>query len=81
MNRETKLIKLKPSVHKELLDIASRREVAIGDVVEYLLDKWNQLRIFDNIPCVYCGKPLGNWKKNEIEKAFKGWYHIGCKLE
>jgi len=81
VNKETKLVKLKPSVHQELLDIAHRREVAIGDIVEYLLGKWKQLQVFDSIPCKYCGKPLGSWKKNEVEKAFKGWCHVACEPE
>jgi len=79
VNKETKLVKLKPSVHQELLDIAHRREVAIGDVVEYLLHKWKDLQVFDNIPCKYCGKPLESWKKDEIARTFKDWYHVACE--
>jgi hypothetical protein len=79
MAKETKLVKLKPSVHQELLDIASRREVAIGDVVEFLLSKWGKLQIFNDIPCKYCGKEMINWNKEQIALVFKSWYHVRCE--
>jgi len=79
MGKETKLVKLKPSVHQELLDIANKREVAIGDVVEHLLSKWSQLKIFDDIPCKYCGQTLRNWNKEQIARVFENWYHVRCE--
>jgi len=79
MNKERKLVKLKPSVHQELLDIANKREVAIGDVVEYLLSKWTKLQIFDDIPCKYCGQAMVNWNKEQIAQVFNSWYHIRCE--
>ena len=79
MEKEKRLIKLKPKVHQELLSMATRRDVAIGDVIEYLLERWERLQVFDDIPCKYCGKPLTNWGKNEVLKAFRNWYHLGCE--
>ncbi len=81
MNRERKLVKLKPNIHQELLDIASKREVAIGDVVEFLLSKWKKLQIFDDIPCKYCGKELVSWNKEQIAQVFENWFHVGCEPE
>ena len=81
MEKEKRLIKLKPKVHQELLGMATRRDVAIGDVIEYLLESWERLRVFDDIPCKYCGKPLTNWRNNEVRKAFRNWYHVGCEPE
>ena len=37
MEKEKRLIKVKPEVHQELFDIANKRDVAIGDVIENLL--------------------------------------------
>jgi len=42
MIKETKLIKVKPEVHKKLLDLANRRDVAVGDIIEYLLDNFEK---------------------------------------
>ena len=37
MEKEKRLIKVKPEVHRQLLDIANKRDVAVGDVIENLL--------------------------------------------
>ncbi len=37
MEKQPKLIKVKPEVHQQLLDVAIKRDVAIGDVIENLL--------------------------------------------
>jgi len=37
MEKEKRLIKVKPEVHRQLFDIANKRDVAIGDVIENLL--------------------------------------------
>lgn len=42
MKQERKLVKLKPNIHQELQDIANKRGVAIGDMVEFLLSKWKK---------------------------------------
>ena len=80
MTKEVKLVKLKPSVHQGLMDEAHRQGVAIGDVVEWLFGKWKRLQAFDDIPCKYCGESLVNWRREDIEMAFKDWHHASCKL-
>ena len=79
MEKEKRLIKLKPSVHQELLDIAEKRGVAIGDVIEYVLGKWKDLRVFDDIPCDICGKPMKFWTRQEVLKATGDWRHVACE--
>ena len=79
MAQERRLIKLKPAVHQQLLDIANKRDVAIGDVVEYLLGKWEELSVFDDIPCSVCAKPIPNFTRGQVLKVFEHWYHAKCK--
>jgi hypothetical protein len=79
MGKERKLVKLKPGVHQELLHMATKRDVTIGDVVEYLLVKWGELQVFDDVPCKYCSKPLGDWTREEVLRATKDWFHLKCK--
>ena len=79
MEKEKRLIKLKPRVHQELLDIAQKRGVAIGDVIEYVLEKWKDLKVFDDIPCNICGKPIGSWKRDAVLETFKDWSHFVCQ--
>jgi len=81
MEKEKRLIKLKPKVHQELLAIATRRDVAIGDVIEYLLEKWEQLQVFDSPPCSICGKPMGNFTRVQALKLLEGYRHGTCKPE
>jgi len=37
MQKEKRLIKVRPEVHQQLLDMANKRDVAIGDIIENLL--------------------------------------------
>jgi hypothetical protein len=78
MVQERRLIKLKPAVHQQLLDIANKRDVTIGDVVEYLLRKWGELSAFDDIPCSVCTKPIPNFTRDQVLKVFKSWHHGDC---
>ena len=81
MAREARLIKLKPKVHQQLLDMAMIRDVAVGDIVEFLLTKWDDLQVFDSPPCSICGKPMGNFTRTQTLKLLKTWRHGSCKLE
>ena len=81
MSKEARLIKLKPKVHQQLLDMAMTRDVAIGDIVELLLSKWNDLRVFDSPPCSICGKPMGNFTRIQALKLLKDYSHNNCKTE
>ena len=78
MEKDKRLIKLKPTVHQKLLDIAEKRGVAIGDVIEYVLQKWEDLRVFDDIPCKYCTRPM-HWKRNQVLEMTKDWSHALCE--
>ena len=78
MEKEKRLIKLKPGVHQELLDIAEKRGVAIGDVIEYVLTKWKDLRVFDDISCKYCRKPM-RWRRDQVLEMTKNWCHVLCE--
>lgn len=78
MEKEKRLIKLKPEVHQKLLDMATRRDVAIGDVIEYVLDKWEDLKVFDDIPCKYCSKPM-HWRRDQVLEMTKDWCHVLCE--
>ena len=46
--------------------------------VKALVDRLQPLVAFENIPCKYCGSPMGNWTREEVLKAFKGWGHTTC---
>ena len=81
MAKEARLIKLKPKVHRQLLDIAMTRDVAVGDIVEFLLTKWNDLRVFDSPPCSVCGKPMGSFTRVQALKLLGEYRHTGCKPE
>lgn len=81
MAREAKLIKLKPKVHQQLLDMAITRDVAVGDIVEFLLTKWSDLLVFDSPPCSICGKPMGNFTRTQALKLLKNYSHGNCKTE
>ena len=79
MAKEAKLIKLRPKVHRQLLDMAMTRDVAIGDVVEFLLTKWGDLQVFDSPPCSICGKPMGNFSRVQALELLKDYWHKTCK--
>lgn len=81
MAREARLIKLKPKVHQQLLGMAIARDVAVGDIVEFLLSKWNDLRVFDSPPCSVCSKPMGNFSRVQALKLLKDYKHSTCKVE
>ena len=81
MAREAKLIKLKPKVHQQLLDMAMAKDVTIGDIVEFLLSKWEDLQVFDSPPCAICGKPMGHFTRVQALKLLKGYSHSNCKTE
>ncbi len=81
MAKEARLIKLKPKVHQQLLDMAMIRDVAVGDIVEFLLSKWDDLRVFDSPPCSICGKAMGNFSRIQALKLLKSYSHSTCKAE
>ncbi len=81
MEKDKRLIKLKPTVHQQLLDMAMKKDVAIGDVIEFLLEKWNDLQVFDSPPCSVCGRPMGHFTRVQALKLLESYSHGTCKLE
>jgi len=81
MEKEKRLIKLKPTVHQQLFDIAMKKDVAIGDVIEFLLEKWGDLQVFDSPPCSICGRPMGHFTRAQALKLLENYSHVTCKSE
>ena len=47
-------------------------------VLKVELEVLRSLRVFLNIPCYECGRPMGNWTRDQVLKAFKSWGHTTC---
>jgi hypothetical protein len=44
-----------------------------------LKGRLSPLKVFENIPCNVCGKPLGTRNRNEVLEIFKNWHHGNCR--
>jgi hypothetical protein len=43
------------------------------------LGELRPLKVFLDLPCNYCGKPMSNnWTRDQVLRAFKGWGHSSC---
>ncbi len=45
---------------------------------KFLQERLQPLKVFENIPCKFCGKPLTNWTREQVRGAFENWHHVGC---
>jgi len=43
-----------------------------------LRERLKPLIVFEDIPCRYCGKPMSNWSRSNVLKAFEAWGHTDC---
>ncbi len=45
---------------------------------KFLQERLQPLKVFENIPCKYCGKPMTNWTREQVRETFENWHHVGC---
>ncbi len=51
---------------------------AENQALEGELQVLRPLKVFLDIPCEVCGKPMSNWTRDQVLKAFYSWGHKSC---
>jgi FtsZ-binding cell division protein ZapB len=51
---------------------------ALKGETKVLRERLEPLKVFENIPCSRCRKPLTGWTREEVLRAFRNWHHSNC---
>lgn len=52
---------------------------ALNTEAKALNERLEPLKVFEGIPCCYCDKPMGNWRRRQVLEVFQNWHHENCR--
>ncbi|MBN1368086.1 MAG: hypothetical protein JW967_09185 [Dehalococcoidales bacterium] len=59
-------------------DWQTPKEKQLGKQLAELRQRLESLKVFEDIPCSRCNKPMTSWTRDQVLQAFKDWHHTLC---